>query len=126
MSRLGRRELTSLVRSPTRTAVEFRILGPLEIADGDRPVTLPGGRRAALLALLLTSANEVVSSDRLIDELWGAHPPRAAANALQFPVSRLRKALAPANVIVTREPGYLVEVQADQLDLLRFERLVSD
>jgi DNA-binding SARP family transcriptional activator len=106
--------------------VEFRILGPLEIADGDRPVTLTGARTRALLALLLTSANEVVSSDRLIDELWGAHPPRAAANALQFHVSRLRKALAPANVIVTREPGYLVEVQADQLDLLRFERLVSD
>jgi DNA-binding SARP family transcriptional activator len=106
--------------------VEFRILGPLEIADGDRPVPLAGARTRALLALLLTSANEVVSSDRLIDELWGARPPRVAANALQYHVSRLRKALAPAPVIVTREPGYLITVEPDQLDLLRFERLVSE
>jgi Transcriptional regulatory protein, C terminal len=61
--------------------VEFRILGPLEVADGDSPVALAGTRARALLALLLTSANEVVSSDRLIDELWGAQPPRSAARA---------------------------------------------
>jgi DNA-binding SARP family transcriptional activator len=106
--------------------VEFRILGPLEVVDGDRPVTLAGARTRALLALLLTSANEVVSADRLIDELWGSRPPRTAANALQYHVSRLRKLLAPADVIVTREPGYLVAVHPDELDLLRFERLVDE
>ena len=103
--------------------MEFRILGPLEVVDGDRPVTLRGSRLRALLVLLLTSANEVVSADRLIDELWGAEPPRAAANALQYHVSQLRKALAPADPIATRDRGYLITVEPDQLDLLRFERL---
>jgi len=106
--------------------VEFRILGPLEILDGDRSLTLKGSRVRALLVLLLTSANEVVSADRLIDELWGARPPRAAANALQYHVSRLRRALSAEDVIVTREPGYLIRVEPDELDLLRFERLVAD
>ena len=106
--------------------MEFRILGPLEILDGDRPRTLKGSRARALLVLLLTSANEVVSTDRLVDELWGARPPRAAANALQYHVSRLRRALPGEDVIVTREPGYLIRVEPDELDLLRFERLVAD
>jgi DNA-binding SARP family transcriptional activator len=106
--------------------LEFRILGPLEVVDGDRPLTLKGSRLRALLVLLLTSANEVVSADRLIDELWGAQPPRAASNALQYHVSQLRKALASENVIETREPGYLIRLESDQLDLLRFERLLAD
>jgi DNA-binding SARP family transcriptional activator len=106
--------------------VEFRILGPLEILDGDRLLVLKGSRVRALLVLLLTSANEVVSADRLVDELWGARPPRSAANALQYHVSRLRRALSREDVIVTREPGYLIRVEPDQLDLLRFERLVAD
>ena len=106
--------------------MEFRILGPLEVVDGDRPLTLKGSRLRALLVLLLTSANEVVSADRLIDELWGAQPPRAASNALQYHVSQLRKALASENLIETREPGYLIRLEPDQLDLLRFERLLGD
>jgi DNA-binding SARP family transcriptional activator len=79
-----------------------------------------------LLVLLLTSANEVVPADRLIDELWGADPPRTAANALQVHVSRLRRLLAAEDVVVTREPGYLIRVEPDELDLLRFEQLLSD
>jgi DNA-binding SARP family transcriptional activator len=106
--------------------VEFRILGPLEVVDGDRPLTLKGSRLRALLVLLLTSANELVSADRLIDELWGARTPRAATNALQYHVSQLRKALASEGLIVTREPGYLIRLERDQLDLLRFEQLVAD
>ena len=106
--------------------MEFRILGPLEVVDADRPLTLKGSRLRALLVLLLTSANEVVSSDRLIDELWGAQPPRAASNALQYHVSQLRKSFAPDGLIETREPGYLIRVEPDQLDLLRFERLLAD
>jgi DNA-binding SARP family transcriptional activator len=106
--------------------VEFRILGPLEVVDGERPITLKGSRLRALLVLLLTSANEVLSVDRLIDELWGARPPRAAGNALQYHVSQLRKALAPVDLIETREPGYTIRVGADQLDLLRFEQLVAE
>ena len=76
--------------------MEFRILGPLEAVAEGRVLTFAGARQRALLALLLVRANEVVSTDRLIDELWGAHPPSAAANALQYHVSQLRKTLAPA------------------------------
>ncbi|HEY7602878.1 MAG TPA: BTAD domain-containing putative transcriptional regulator, partial [Gaiellaceae bacterium] len=105
--------------------MQFRILGPLEVLDGDRPVSLGGTRQRALLALLLTRANEVVSTDRLIDELWGAHPPKGAPNTLQHNVSLLRKTLDP-NRIVTRPPGYLVRVGPGELDLEEFERLASD
>jgi len=103
--------------------VEFRILGPLEVLEGDRQLTLKGPRLRALLALLLTSANDVVSSDRLIDALWGEEPPRAAGNALQYHVSQLRKVMPDR--IVTREPGYLIRIDPDELDLLRFERLTA-
>ena len=106
--------------------MEFRILGPLEVVDGDRRVVLGSSRQRTLLALLLTHANEVVSADRLIDELWGSEPPSGAPNALQYHVSQLRKALAPADAIVTQDPGYLVQVQGSELDLLRFEQLVAD
>jgi DNA-binding SARP family transcriptional activator len=106
--------------------MEFRILGPLEVVDRGRSLTLGGSRQRTLLALLLTRANEVVSVDALIDALWGARPPAAAANALQYHVSQLRKALGAGETIVTREPGYTVRVEADQLDLLRFERLIAE
>jgi DNA-binding SARP family transcriptional activator len=106
--------------------VEFRILGPLEVVDEGRPLPLGGSRQRTLLALLLTHANEVVSTDRLIDALWGARPPKTASNALQFHVSQLRKAIAPSEAIVTREPGYLIRVEPGELDLLRFERLVAE
>jgi DNA-binding SARP family transcriptional activator len=106
--------------------VEFRILGPLEVVDGGLALPLGGLRQRALLALLLTRANEVVSTDRLIDQLWGARAPKTAANALQYHVSQLRKTLAPSQAIVTQEPGYVIRVGPDELDLLRFERLVED
>jgi len=106
--------------------VEFRILGPLEVVEQGRPLPLGGPRQRALLALLLTRANEVVSADRLIDELWPERPPATAGNALQYHVSQLRKALAPAEVVLTQEPGYLVRVGRDELDLSRFERLVAE
>jgi DNA-binding SARP family transcriptional activator len=106
--------------------VEFRILGPLEVVERGRTLALGGPRQRALLALLLTRANEVVSADRLIDELWPEGPPTTAGNALQYHVSQLRKALAPAEVVLTQEPGYLVRVGPDELDLSRFERLVQE
>jgi DNA-binding SARP family transcriptional activator len=67
-----------------------------------------------------------VSVDRLIEVLWPTRPPAAAANALQFHVSQLRKLLGDSGVLVTQEPGYLIRVEPDQLDLLRFERLVAE
>ena len=105
--------------------MEFRILGPLEVMEQGRVLPLGGIRQRTLLALLLTRANEVVSADRLIDELWGAQPPGKAANALQTHVSQLRKAFAPREAIVTQEPGYLIRVGVDELDLHRFELLVE-
>jgi len=108
-----------------RRAVEFRILGPLEVLDGDRPVEIAGSKRRAVLALLLLHANEVVRTERLIDDLWGDHAPRNAAAALHSHVSRLRKALGP-DVLVRREWGYVLRTNPDSFDLSRFERLVAD
>jgi DNA-binding SARP family transcriptional activator len=105
--------------------VEFRILGPLEVYEDGRAISLGGARQRALLAILLTRVNEVVSADRLIDELWGEHPPRTALNTLQYFVSQLRKALG-ADRIVTRAPGYAIRVEPGELDLERFERLTAD
>lgn len=104
--------------------MEFRILGPLEVADDGRLLALGGTKQRALLALLLLRANEVVSQDRLIDELWGESPPESGKTALQVHVSQLRKALGP-DLIVTRPPGYVIQVGDGELDLHRFEQLVA-
>jgi DNA-binding SARP family transcriptional activator len=108
--------------------MELRILGPLEVRDGERSIALGGAKQRGLLAILLLHANEVVSADRLIDELWGDDPPATAAHTVQVYVSNLRKALRQAagrEVVVTRPPGYVVETGPDELDLARFERLVA-
>ncbi len=105
--------------------MEFRILGPLEVWDRGGEVVLGGPKPRGLLAVLLLHPNEVVPTDRLIDELWGEDSPERATAALRVNVSRLRKAL-PRNVLTTRSPGYLIEVKTDQLDLHRFERLVDE
>ena len=104
--------------------LEFRVLGPLEVLESGRPLPLGGPRQRALLALLLLRANQVVSSETLLDELWPTEPPLAGRAALRVRVSQLRKALG-AEVIVTRAPGYLLAVAPEQLDLHRFEHLVS-
>ena len=98
--------------------MDFRILGPLEVFDGDRPLALGGARQRALLALLLLHANEVVSSDRLIEELWGEERLDDAAKALQVAVSRLRQTLEPerssgetSGLLVTRPPGYELRLE---------------
>jgi DNA-binding SARP family transcriptional activator len=104
--------------------MEFRILGPLEVLDGDEQVPLGRGRQRALLALLLTRANQVLSLDRLVDELWGAAPPKAAANTVQYYVSRLRKALGSERIL-TRPSGYSISVEPGELDLARFEQLAA-
>ena len=112
--------------------MEFRILGPLEALDEGGAVRLGGSRQRALLAVLLLHANETLSSDRLIDELWGERPPATAAKTLQVYISRLRKALAggegngAADVIATREHGYALALDPERLDAHRFERLVVE
>ena len=104
--------------------MEFRILGPLEVIVGGQFLPLGGGRQRALLALLLTRPNQVVSTDRLVDQLWGAHPPKTALNTVQYYVSQLRKLLG-AERIVTRPPGYMILVRPGELDLERFEALLA-
>jgi YVTN family beta-propeller protein len=105
--------------------MEYRVLGPLEVRDDGRSLPLAGAKQRALLALLLVHANHVLSRDRLIDELWGDEPPETAVQSLQVYVSRLRK-LLPADTLLTRPPGYLLEVEPSELDLQRFERLLAE
>src|SRR6516225_2440149 len=109
--------------------VEFRVLGPLEVTADERSLSLPGTRTRAVLALLLVHANQVISSDRLIDELWPGRPARKAADSLQVRLSELRKAFrsaGEADRLSTRPPGYLLRVAADELDAQRFERLAAE
>src|SRR5712692_1328320 len=105
-------------------AMEFRILGPLEVVDDGDVLAVPGGKPRALLAALALSPGEAVSADRLIDELWGEEPPETAANALQVHVSQLRKALG-SDVVRRRPPGYELAVAPEAVDLVRFERAVA-
>jgi len=104
--------------------MEFRLLGPIEARDGDRILVSGTGKAVALLALLLLRANEVISTDRLIDDLWTERAPRTAAKSLQTYVSQLRRALGE-DAIVTRPRGYLLPVGRDALDSARFEELVE-
>jgi predicted ATPase/DNA-binding SARP family transcriptional activator len=109
--------------------VEFRILGPLEVLREGEPQPLGTPKQRALLALLLIRRGQVVSSDALVDLLWGAEPPPTAANALQGHVSRLRKLLGPNDIgarLVTGANGYRIDCEADELDAARFEALVRE
>lgn len=109
---------------------QFRVLGPLELTAGGHAVALGGPRQRSLLAVLLVYAGEVVSTERLIDVLWGAAPPKTARTSLHGLVSRSRQALDSAlagpSRLVSRAPGYLLEVAPGELDLHEFERLVAD
>ncbi|HEY3051093.1 MAG TPA: AAA family ATPase [Gaiellaceae bacterium] len=108
--------------------MEFRILGPLEVCSDGGPKGELAGKQRALLAVLLLHANEAVSTDRLIDALWGAEPPETAGKALQVYISRLRKFLEPeaSGLLVTRPPGYALDLGEHELDLDRFERLRAE
>lgn len=123
--------------------MDYLILGSLEVSDGDRSVRLGGDKQRALLAVLLLHTGEVVSADRLIDDLWGERPPPAAVKALQAHVSRLRKSLhadgggllddngdrslgSSGGVLVTRGHGYLLRVARGELDVDRFRGLVEE
>ena len=105
--------------------MEFRILGPLEVRDNGRVIDVTAAKPRALLAILILSANRVVSTDTLISSLLGERPPETAAKALQVYVSQLRKALG-RDRILTRNPGYSLRVEPGELDLDRFEQLITD
>ena len=112
--------------------MEYRILGPLEVLGEDGPAPLPGGRARALLAVLVLHTGQVVSTDRLIDQLWGAQAPATARTKLHGLVSRLRRLLEPdwrsqeeSGTIRTRSPGYVLMADPEQIDAFHFRLLVE-
>jgi YVTN family beta-propeller protein len=104
--------------------MEFRLLGRLEVRDRGLAVPLGGRKQQSLLAVLLLHAGEVVPTERLIDALWGERPPRSAANSIHVYVSQLRRVLGDGR-LVTRGRGYVLELEAGQLDVERFEGLLA-
>ena len=113
------------VATSTRTAIQFRVLGPVEAVRAGQPLRLGGRRQRWLLALLLLEPGRAISSDRLIDELWQDTPPRGAEGTLRVYVSRLRSALGD-NALFARPPGYVLDIEAELVDAWRFERLYRE
>jgi DNA-binding SARP family transcriptional activator/streptogramin lyase len=105
--------------------MRYAILGPLEVYDGTQPLGIGGGRQRKLLGVLLVHANESVSSDRLIEELWDGEPPPTASKALQGLVSQLRKQLGPGS-LETVAGGYLLRVAPGDTDAQQFEQLLRE
>jgi DNA-binding SARP family transcriptional activator/tetratricopeptide (TPR) repeat protein len=116
--------------------VRFNLLGPLEVRDDGRPVPLGGPQQKAVLAVLLVHANQVVSAERLADQLWDGRPPPTARSLVQGCVAGLRRALAgppgergpgrSGDLLLTRAPGYVLRPAPGALDLDRFEELVAE
>jgi DNA-binding SARP family transcriptional activator len=113
--------------------MEFRVLGHVEVRSDGAVVPLGSSKQRALLGLLLVDANHVVSTDRIIDELWGDDAGANRQNALWVHVSNLRSLLEPhrekrseGTVLLTRAPGYVLQVGPDDLDVWRFERLLQE
>jgi DNA-binding SARP family transcriptional activator/ABC-type branched-subunit amino acid transport system substrate-binding protein len=108
--------------------MDFRLLGPLEVFDGDRAVSLGEGRQRSVLVLLLLHHDEVVTTDRLVDALWGEHPPRTAVKVVQNNIAQLRRALGDGDTVVLRTHGrgYALCLGDGSLDVERFEALVRE
>ncbi len=109
-------------------SVRFQLFGPLGVDSEAESVDLGPPKQRAVLAVLLLHANEIVSTDRIIDLIWGS-PPRTAEHSVQIYISNLRKVLSDGSqtgLIETRPPGYLLKVSPDAVDALRFERLVRE
>src|SRR5205823_3598680 len=113
--------------------MRFGILGPLQaVGDDGREFALGGRMPRVMLALLLVRANEVVSSDQLVEELWAGAPPASGAKGLHVHVSRLRRALAAGQSdpdgerLVTTAGGYVLRVAPEELDVQRCERLIGE
>lgn len=117
-------------RADLAPELQIRVLGPLEIVWGGQPVDLGGLKARALVARLLIDRGLIVSVDRLIDSLWGEHEGEGAEIALRSTISRLRKRLReagiPEDIIVTRAPGYVLQVAAEMTDVYAFEQMAAD
>ena len=112
--------------------MEFGLLGPIEVRDGERLVGLPSRQVRRLLVALLLAPNRVVSTDRLYEVLWGAQPPESAANTLQTYVLHLRNVLEPrrekrdpGRFVLRKDPGYVLAVADEDIDALRFRARVD-
>jgi YVTN family beta-propeller protein len=105
--------------------VKYGLLGLLEIVEGDERVPVGRGKESALLAILLLHANEPVSTDRLIRDIWGEKPPENAVKNVQQYVSRLRRAIGPDR-LATTPGGYSLRVEGGELDCERFEQLAAE
>ncbi len=120
------------MRARPDARLEVGILGDLVVRRAGEPVALGPRLQRALLALLAVDVGRVLPVDRLIELLWGHEPPPAATASLQAYISQLRRLLepdrparAPANVLRTREPGYVLELEDEAVDAERFRRLAS-
>ena len=105
--------------------MQFRIFGPLEVVDGEQPIALRKGKECALLTYLVLHANEVIPSERLIDELWDERPPPTAPKILQNAVSHLRKALGDGRLL-TKGHSYELRAAPEEVDLRQFRRLAEE
>ncbi len=102
---------------PGAGAVEFLLLGPLEVRVDGRSIALGGAKQRAVMALLLLHPNQVVSVDRIVDEVWGEEPPRSARHTVEGYVSRLRRAIEPEGPSIVREgDGYRLDLDGARLD----------
>src|SRR6516165_4655874 len=109
--------------------LEFCVLGPVEVCEGGRKMPLGGPKQRALLADLILNAGTVVSAARLIDDVWGDTSPVSAGHTVETYISRLRRVLRDGSrpeVLLTRPPGYLLDVGPEHVDVLRFGQLVKD
>lgn len=109
--------------------MQFRILGSLSVVGNGKVAALGPPKQRALLAILLTRVGEVVPLERLIELLWATAAPRTAGHSIQIYVSDLRRAFEPlggSDLLVTRQPGYLLDLDPDSVDAWRFERLVKE
>lgn len=113
--------------------MKFRVLGSFEVVAGDRLLALGGFKQRAVLAILVLSPGRAVCADRLVEELWGGDPPRSAIGSLQAYVSNLRRVLEPdrparepARILRSDSAGYTLDVELDDIDAQRFERLAAE
>jgi DNA-binding SARP family transcriptional activator len=104
--------------------LDFRILGPLEVTGEDGPLPIAAEKQRIVLAVLLLANGRPVSTDELVEALWGDDPPKTAATSLHNFVSQLRKLVGP-DLLVTKVPGYALQIAPEQLDLNRFLQLVA-
>jgi len=109
--------------------LQFRVLGPVGVTDGRQSLPLGGPKQRALLADLILNTGSIVPTARLIDDLWGDAPPPTAGHTVEAYIARLRRVLrdgSAAGVLLTRPPGYVLDVEPGHVDAVRFEQLARD